>query len=67
MQVIGVAAQLANGKDVLCDYLVQSLNKKDSGWQRGAFANAVKSVFESSFGVTREFTEQWKQIGRAHV
>lgn len=57
MQVIGVAAQLANGKDVLCDYLVQKL----PGWQRSAFANAVKGVFESSFGVTREFTEKWKR------
>lgn len=28
MQVIGVAAQLANGKDVLCDHLVKKLNAK---------------------------------------
>jgi hypothetical protein len=64
MQVIGVAAQLANGKDVLCDYLVQKLNKTldvEDFWERSAFANAVKGVFESSFGVTREFTEQWKR------
>lgn len=61
MQVIGVAAQLANGKDVLCDYLVQKLNEKNSGWQRGAFANAVKETFEDAFGVSRQFIEDWKR------
>jgi len=61
MQVIGVAAQLANGKDVLCDYLVQSLNKTDPGWQRAAFANAVKETFEMAFGVDRQFIEDWKR------
>lgn len=77
MQVIGVAAQLANGKDVLCDYLVGKLNERlfvDGSWnfspqnqheikpwERGAFANAVKEVYETSFGVDREFTEAWKR------
>ena len=71
MQVIGVAAQLANGKDALCDYLVERLNQKCEErdrvwghvprWQRSAFADAVKEVFESAFGVDREFTEQWKR------
>jgi hypothetical protein len=104
MKVIGVASQIANGKDVLCDYLVKALNKKydqitideyraaaktieqlyvesklnsttdqdiiahaaqyrknKNRWERSAFANAVKEVFETSFGVTREFTENWKR------
>lgn len=65
MQVIGVAAQLANGKDVFFDYLAQALNENIQNdkekWERTAFANAVKQVFESSFGVTREFTEAWKR------
>lgn len=77
MEVIGVAAQLANGKDVLCDYLVGKLNDRLLGngnwnflpqnqreiqpWKRGAFANAVKEVYETSFGVNREFTEAWKR------
>lgn len=64
MQVLGVAAQLANGKDVLCDHLVTVLNRKPENgvaWRRTAFANAVKDVFESSFGVDRDFTEKWKR------
>jgi len=62
-KIIGIAAQLANGKDVVADYLVQQLNKrnKTGTWVRAAFANAVKKVFEDSFGVDREFVEQWKR------
>ncbi len=29
-------------------------------WERQAFANAVKSVFEDAFGEDRAFTEEWK-------
>lgn len=61
MQVIGVAAQLANGKDVLCDYLITQLNNSCKGWQRSAFANAVKEVYENAFGVDRQFIEDWKR------
>lgn len=66
MKVIAVAAQLANGKDVLCDYLVQALNKSalyyEDKWQRSAFANAVKETYQSAFGVDRDFIEKWKRI-----
>src|SRR5262252_270201 len=31
-------------------------------WHRTAFANAVKQVFEDSFGVDRAFVEKWKRI-----
>lgn len=63
MKVIGVAAQLGNGKDVLCDYLAPKLNKGRYAefWKRAAFANAVKKVYEDSFGVTRDFIEKWKR------
>lgn len=61
MKLIGAASQLCMGKDVLCDYLVESLNKSDPGWQRGAFANAVKETFEDAFGVNRQFIEDWKR------
>lgn len=81
MKAIAVAAQLANGKDVFCDYLVGRLNQgietqkdiiyqDETGWvrresppiwERAAFANAVKQVFESSFGVDRAFIEEWKR------
>ena len=78
MHLIGVASQLGNGKDKLCDHLVKVLNDKLPSnpqyieakdaysypvyWQRSAFANAVKDVFETSFGVDRDFTEKWKRI-----
>lgn len=67
MKIIGCASQIENGKDVFCDYLVKSLNKSANCcvWHRSAFANAVKDVFESSFGVGREFTEKWKRIDAA--
>jgi hypothetical protein len=61
MQVIGIAGQLGNGKDVLADYLVERLNSVDPGWNRSAFANAVKDIFCSSFGVDRQFIEDWKR------
>lgn len=66
MKAIAVAAQLANGKDVFCDYLVERLNEslKQNNfplWERTAFANAVKQVFENSFGVDRTFIEDWKR------
>ena len=60
--IIGAAAQLNSGKDVLCDYLFKKLGSSDnSSWKRLAFANAVKSVYERSFGVDREFIESWKR------
>jgi len=76
MKIIGVASQLCMGKDVLCDYLTPALNvrrvdkgekksirslSKCSFWKRAAFANAVKRVYETSFGVDREFIEKWKR------
>jgi hypothetical protein len=60
--IIGAAAQLNSGKDVLCDYLVKKLNKNSSfSWKRAAFANAVKNVYERSFNVDRDFIEVWKR------
>lgn len=61
--IIGAAAQLNSGKDVLCDYLFNKLNYRNPSfpWKRAAFANAVKNVYERSFGVDREFIEVWKR------
>lgn len=61
--IIGAAAQLNSGKDVLCDYLVKKFNEKNKSlnWKRVAFANAVKEVFEDNFGVDRDFIEKWKR------
>jgi hypothetical protein len=63
-RTIGIAGQLGNGKDVLADYLVKRLNERNKigPWVRTAFANAVKQVFEDSFGVDRDFIEKWKRI-----
>ena len=58
--IIATYAQLANGKDTLCDYLVDVL-PKNKNWTRGAFANAVKDTYCKAFGVTREFIEEWKR------
>jgi len=71
--VIGIAGQLGNGKDVLADYLVKRLNDgiynhrgielvPEQLWQRTAFANAVKQVYQDAFAVDREFVEKWKRI-----
>ena len=60
-KIIGVAGQLANGKDVLSDYLCISLNKKSGNWKRGAFATPLKQVFKDSFGVDDAFIEKWKR------
>lgn len=61
MRIIGVAGQLANGKDVLCDYLADKLNFNQKVWERTAFANAVKDVYCNSFNKTRQFIEDWKR------
>jgi hypothetical protein len=50
------------GKDVTCDYLVQSLNASSSNiWQRTSFADSVKKIYEIAFGVDRDFIENWKR------
>lgn len=63
LNTICAFAQMASGKDTLCDYLISKLQKKGKKqfWQRSAFANAVKDTFCSSFGYTREFVEEWKR------
>jgi len=62
--VIGVAAQAQMGKDTLSDRLQEKLNERhktdEAVWARDAFASNVKKVFEDTFGVDREFTEEWK-------
>lgn len=65
MMIIGAAAQLNSGKDVLCDYLFKELNFKNNIWKRIAFANAVKNVYEKSFNVDRNFIEKWKRSSDA--
>jgi len=66
MNVIAAFAQLANGKDTVCDYLAAKLNEHRFGgakffWQRSAFANAVKDIYCDAFGVDRDFIEKWKR------
>ena len=64
MDIIGVAGQCNMGKDELCKHLVSELNKKNLSkvWKHTAFANAVKEVYCNTFGVSREFVEEWKRI-----
>jgi len=62
MKTIIISAQLANGKDVAGNYLSGSLyaHTGDS-WKVMGFAHAVKDVFCRTFGVNREFVEEWKR------
>jgi hypothetical protein len=64
MELISAHAQLASGKDTLCDYLVLQLNKKKKKgvWERSSFAGAVKKVFCDAFAVDLAFIEKWKRI-----
>lgn len=60
--IIGVGAQMGNGKDVLCNYLAERLNKiYGECWHRDALANNVKRIFCDAFGVDRDFIEEWKR------
>ncbi len=62
MNVIAAFAQLANGKDTVCDYLAEKLRSQNFGeWKRTAFANAVKDIYCNAFGVDRDFIEKWKR------
>ena len=72
MKVIGVAGQLAQGKDVLSDELCRILNQRmvdahladrqEDLWARGSFALAVKKVFMMGFGVDLDFIEEYKRM-----
>ncbi len=56
---IGVAGQMASGKDVLCDYLHSVLG--DPAWGRSSFASNVKRIYCEAFGVDLDFVEKWKR------
>ncbi len=60
MPHIAAFGQAAFGKDVLSNYLKQNL-KGNLNWERASFADAVKKVFEQSFGYDRDFVEKWKR------
>ena len=64
---IGVAGQAQMGKDTLADYLQDALNsgiirRRDNteSWQRTAFADNVKKVYQDTFDRDRAFIEEWK-------
>ena len=54
---IGIAGQKQNGKDVLCQMLLQGL----SGWQRRSWADALKELVCDLFKVDIKFIEEWKE------
>ena len=62
--VIGVSGQAQMGKDTVADYLAKKLNAKApdkfSIWERTAFANNVKKVYQETFDRDRDFIEEWK-------
>ena len=62
LETIGAFSQLGMGKDTLCDYLVNKINKgRKKEWKRSAFASAVKKVFSESFEYDKTFIEEWKR------
>lgn len=66
MKVIGIAGQLASGKDTVADYLAKKLKgRADNPWKRIGFAHAVKKVFMDTFQVSWDFIEQWKRKDEA--
>jgi len=63
MKIIACVGQKQNGKDSIANYIFPKLQETlpEHNWYRGAFANAVKNTFCSTFGVDREFIEEWKE------
>ena len=62
MQIIGIAGQLGNGKDVLGLHLKEELERRFGElWHHRAWAEGLKNVFYDAFGVDKEFTEAWKR------
>jgi len=60
-QIVAFSGQMRNGKDEAADHLQSVLPPLTGlGFQRYAFANAVKDVFCLAFGESREFIEEWK-------
>jgi hypothetical protein len=55
MEIICFSGQKLQGKDLAADYLAAVL-----GWERSAFAAAVKEIYCETFGVDLEFVEKWK-------
>lgn len=62
MQIIGIAGQLGNGKDVLGERLKQTLEERfGDEWFHRSWASGLKNVFYDAFNVTKEFSEEWKR------
>jgi len=61
MKVIGLAAQMQNGKDIAADYLKKKLPSVfGEDYTRTAFAASVKRVYSETFDVPLSFIEEWK-------
>lgn len=59
---ICIGGQYDNGKDIVGDILVKCLNiSTQEKWIKNAFAEHLKNVCETIFGVDREFIEHWKR------
>lgn len=54
--IITFGGQIASGKTTAANYLSTKINLKV-----GSFATAVKNIFTDTFGVDKDFIEQWKR------
>jgi hypothetical protein len=63
MKIVCIFGQLAVAKDTVADNLAKVLNErqKTGYWDRTAFANPVKQVYQDAFCVDRNFIEKWKR------
>lgn len=60
-KIIGISGQKQSGKDTLCNFLMKKIDTLNAGpWRRIAFADPVKDILCSMFGVSREWIEEWK-------
>ena len=57
MKIVGIGAQIAQGKTVLAKYLTNKMDK----WYNRSLATPVKQIFMDNFDVDQDFIEEWKR------
>lgn len=60
LKVIGIGGQKLNGKTTIANYLIGQLAMSGDFYRKRAYADEVKNIFCNTFGVNRDFIEDWK-------